>query len=138
MDTVYAMYFSFLQSLKLSRRISHMAMRIFITIYQTDARFSFANIVCIYVFCSTYWMEKKYLHCGPNKIQFCKYSRMQKIVLEHTMMGNVQHVLVVWMLLTVYFREYTVFELCVLCVTKCVFLSSPIFFKHFSASLNND
>ena len=59
MDTVYAMYFSFLQSLKLSRRISHMAMRIFITIYQTDARFSFAKIYRTYMFFySTYWMEK--------------------------------------------------------------------------------
>ena len=94
MDTVYAMYFSFLQSLKLSRRISHMAMRIFITIYQTDARFSFANIVCI-CFSAVHieWRKSIYI-VALITFKFCKHSEAVLRVLEHTMRGIVHYVLV--------------------------------------------
>ena len=76
MDTVYAMYFSFLQSLKLSRRISHMAMRIFITIYQTDARFSFRKYR-MYMFFAVHieWRKSIYI-VALITFKFCKHSDM--------------------------------------------------------------
>ena len=92
MDTVYAMYFSFLQSLKLSRRISHMAMRIFITIYQTDARFSFRKYR-MYIFFAVHieWRKSIYI-VALITFEFRKHSEAVLRVLEHTMRGIVHYV----------------------------------------------
>ena len=92
MDTVYAMYFSFLQSLKLSRRISHMAMRIFITIYQTDARFSFRKYR-MYMFFAVHieWRKSIYI-VALITFEFRKHSEAVPRVLEHTMRGIVHYV----------------------------------------------
>ena len=91
MDTVYAMYFSFLQSLKLSRRISHMAMRIFITIYQTDARFSFRKYR-MYMFFAVHieWRKSIYI-VALITFEFRKHSEAVPRVLEHTMRGIVHY-----------------------------------------------
>ena len=70
-----------------------MAMRIFITIYQTDARFSFRKYRMRMFFAVHIEWRKSIYIVALITFKFCKHSEAVLKVLEHTMMGIVHYVL---------------------------------------------